>query len=120
MLVMYEVPHHMMTTDDVSDGFNPCMCLVWYTLQWPITQEIAGQCGEQQQDLKYARTCRNEHFEVLVISLTPKFSPMRQIFRCCADRVRLQSVPANLQLLVGSSAHDMKRRGMTAGGGTCW
>lgn len=67
--------HQMMTTDDVGAGCDPCMHLVWHTLQWPLREEIAVQCGEQQQDLKYATVCRNEHFVVLVIYLMPKISP---------------------------------------------
>lgn len=80
-----------MTTNDVGAGSDPCMRLAWHTLQWPLAGEIAVQRGEQQQDLKYATICRNEHFAVLVISLMPKISPMDQIFRYCANTVSLQT-----------------------------
>lgn len=45
-----EYHNQMMTTDGVSVGSDPCMCLLWHILQWPLRKENAVR-WEQQQDL---------------------------------------------------------------------
>lgn len=96
------------------------MHLVWHILQWPPGEEVTVQHGKQQQDLKSAMICRNERFAIIVISLVSKIFPMDQMFRCCANTVRLQTALANLQLLVSSSVYNVKKQRTTVDGGTCW